>query len=277
MSAGTLLMPSQNSESLSATRTDLALRLIGHQLLLSAGDSVSRVLPVRQLDNSTFQLEFQSSFAFVPDTLAQVVQRSLINAKLSSHYIVKVVSCNNSNQIVYGYEFLAKQNVTTPCTGRTQPMGCYAIQIIFPDKITNADSGNTFLWMLTISMMALIGFVGVRYIRKEKIGSPIMTGEFITLGKYAFYNERRLLYHQSESIELSDKESRLLKIFASNQNEIIERDRLLKEVWEDDGVFVGRSLDVFVSKLRKKLQGDESLRIINIHGKGYKLETRVTQ
>ncbi len=59
---------------------------------------------------------------------------------------------------------------------------------------------------------------------------------------------------------------------AANQNQAMERDQLLKEVWEDDGVFVGRSLDVFISKLRKKLLHDAGIRIINIHGKGYKLE-----
>jgi DNA-binding winged helix-turn-helix (wHTH) protein len=73
-------------------------------------------------------------------------------------------------------------------------------------------------------------------------------------------------------IELSDEESRLLEIFATQQNQLIERDRLLKEVWEDDGVFTARSLDVFVSKLRKKLKGDPSIQITNVYGKGYKLE-----
>jgi len=55
-------------------------------------------------------------------------------------------------------------------------------------------------------------------------------------------------------------------------NEISNRKQLQKEVWEDDGVLVGRSLDVFISKLRKKLEADPAVRIINIHGKGYKLE-----
>ncbi|RYG36157.1 MAG: winged helix family transcriptional regulator, partial [Chitinophagaceae bacterium] len=55
-------------------------------------------------------------------------------------------------------------------------------------------------------------------------------------------------------------------------NETISRDTLQKEVWENEGVIVTRSLDVFVSKLRKKLEADENVKIINIHGKGYRLE-----
>jgi DNA-binding response OmpR family regulator len=81
-----------------------------------------------------------------------------------------------------------------------------------------------------------------------------------------------LLKNDAERIELSDKESRLLEIFARQQNQLITRDRLLKEVWEDDGIFTARSLDVFVSKLRKKLKSDPSIQIANVYGKGYKLE-----
>ena len=55
-------------------------------------------------------------------------------------------------------------------------------------------------------------------------------------------------------------------------NQIIKREELTKKVWEDNGVFVGRSLDTYISKLRKKLQDDDSIQLINIHGIGYKLE-----
>lgn len=55
-------------------------------------------------------------------------------------------------------------------------------------------------------------------------------------------------------------------------NTVVKRDELVKRVWEDQGVFVGRSLDTYISKLRKKLQEDDSIKITNIHGIGYKLE-----
>lgn len=274
LSAGTLLT-SKDADGLLETRTNLALRSIGHQLMLEAGDSSSQLLPVTQIDPLTFQLEFRGSFTFIPDTLVKVVQRKLEEKNLSSHYVVKVLNCNDRHQIVYGYEFAEKQDVTIPCQGRKQPVGCYVIQIVFPEN--KVGSYATYVWMFTISMMGLVGFVGMKYLGKEKDRDISIGGEFILLGKYAFYIERRILLYQQKSIELSDKETKLLKIFATNQNQTIDRDRLLKEVWEDDGVFVGRSLDVFVSKLRKKLQGDPSLRIINIHGKGYKLETGVIQ
>ena len=62
-----------------------------------------------------------------------------------------------------------------------------------------------------------------------------------------------------------------VQLFAESLNQLISRDELQKKVWEDNGVIVGRSLDTFSSKLRKKLSVDERLKIVNIHGKGYKL------
>ncbi|NJM80401.1 MAG: helix-turn-helix domain-containing protein [Flavobacterium sp.] len=64
----------------------------------------------------------------------------------------------------------------------------------------------------------------------------------------------------------------MLTIFMAQPNQIIKREELTKKVWEDNGVFVGRSLDTYISKLRNKLKADASVRLINIHGVGYKLE-----
>jgi DNA-binding response OmpR family regulator len=73
-------------------------------------------------------------------------------------------------------------------------------------------------------------------------------------------------------ISLSKKECELLTIFIANPNQIIKRDELTKKVWEDKGVFVGRSLDTYISRLRKKLKEDDSITLTNVHGVGYKLE-----
>ncbi len=81
-----------------------------------------------------------------------------------------------------------------------------------------------------------------------------------------------MLKTREDAIELTTKENQVLKILASNLNETLSRDQLQKEVWEDEGIFVGRSLDVFIFKLRKKLEVDPGIRIVNVHGKGYKLD-----
>ena len=84
--------------------------------------------------------------------------------------------------------------------------------------------------------------------------------------------KRNKLIKEAIEISLSKKECELLTIFMEQPNQLIKRDELTKKVWEDHGVFVGRSLDTYVSKLRNKLKEDTSVRLINIHGVGYKLE-----
>ena len=68
-----------------------------------------------------------------------------------------------------------------------------------------------------------------------------------------------------------------MAIFVDNPNQIIKRDELTKKVWEDHGVFVGRSLDTYISKLRKKLKDDDTIKLTNIHGVGYKLELNLNK
>src|SRR5688572_5538339 len=74
--------------------------------------------------------------------------------------------------------------------------------------------------------------------------------------------------------ELTSKEAKLLKLFCLNQNKVINRDIIQKAIWEDEGYFVGRSMDVFISRLRKLLKDDPAVAILNIHGVGYKLEVK---
>ena len=96
--------------------------------------------------------------------------------------------------------------------------------------------------------------------------------KYDTLGDFQFYPDQNKLVNGSNEISLSKKECELLAIFIANPNQIIKRDELTKRVWEDHGVIVGRSLDTYISKLRKKLKEDDSIKITNIHGVGYKLE-----
>jgi two-component system, OmpR family, response regulator len=73
---------------------------------------------------------------------------------------------------------------------------------------------------------------------------------------------------------LTNKEAKLLKLFCINLNQVINRDTIQKAIWEDEGYFVGRSMDVFISRLRKLLKDDPDVTITNVHGVGYKLEVR---
>ena len=97
--------------------------------------------------------------------------------------------------------------------------------------------------------------------------------ELPALGKLLFNVKDQRLLLGSEVISLTDKECKVLKLLHKNFGELIPRETLMQEVWINEGVITGRSLDMFISKLRKKLSVDPDLRITNIHGKGYRLET----
>jgi two-component system, OmpR family, response regulator len=92
-----------------------------------------------------------------------------------------------------------------------------------------------------------------------------------TVGQYRFdYNKQRLML-QGQEIKLTTKENELLYLLCQNKNGIMERSYALKNIWGDDNYFNGRSMDVYIAKLRKHLQEDKTVEILNIHGKGFKL------
>ena len=80
-----------------------------------------------------------------------------------------------------------------------------------------------------------------------------------------------LLTYLGESMQLSGKETDLLLLLCAHENQTLQRDQILRLVWEDEGDYIGRTLDVFISKLRKKLEADPRVKIMNIRGVGYKL------
>jgi DNA-binding response OmpR family regulator len=120
--------------------------------------------------------------------------------------------------------------------------------------------------------LSLVGFyVKDKFRKKEEKETVVENNDYIQLGNFQFYTEDNVLTIENKSITLSEKETKALKIFAENINQIVEREKLMKEIWEDEGIVViSRNVDVLVSKLRKKLSDDNSIKFINVHGRGYK-------
>ncbi len=91
------------------------------------------------------------------------------------------------------------------------------------------------------------------------------------IGKYTFDTQKQTLLADGKVQKLTTKECELLSLLCQHMNEILERNFALKSIWIDDNYFNARSMDVYITKLRKLLKDDPSVEIINIHGKGYKL------
>ena len=93
----------------------------------------------------------------------------------------------------------------------------------------------------------------------------------LTIGMFTFNANERKLTNGDVAEKLTTKEAQLLKLLAQSQNEVVDRELALKSIWGDDSYFNSRSMDVYITKLRKYLRPDTHLEIINVHGKGFKL------
>lgn len=95
--------------------------------------------------------------------------------------------------------------------------------------------------------------------------------EVFSLGKYVFDANKQLLTSVDKTVNLTTKESDLLKMLCQHPNQVLERNYALKSIWKDDNYFNARSMDVYITKIRKHLSDEPKIQILNVHGKGYKL------
>jgi two-component system, OmpR family, response regulator len=110
--------------------------------------------------------------------------------------------------------------------------------------------------------------------RNDDLNKEAENKEF-TLGSYHFNPKLRELTHNSQTQTLSPKENELLKMLAEHMNDLLPREAALKKIWGSDTYFNGRSMDVYIAKLRKYLKEDDTIEIVNIHGNGFRLVTPV--
>lgn len=108
-------------------------------------------------------------------------------------------------------------------------------------------------------------------LRRTTSPPVIKKTESYVIGNYSFYPLKQLLYYKDQPVKLTTKESELLELLCQQGNEILERNFALRTIWIDDNYFNARSMDVYITRLRKYLMKDPSVKILNIHGKGYKL------
>lgn len=111
----------------------------------------------------------------------------------------------------------------------------------------------------------------IEAILRRTLGEADNTQVVFKLGRFTFDARKQTLSDVNDSTKLTTKESELLRLLCVNANKVLERNYALKTIWVDDNYFNARSMDVYITKLRKHLKDEEGIEIINIHGKGYKL------
>ena len=251
-------------------KVKIALRDVGNKLLLSEKDSTSLILPVKEITKSKYELSFQSDLSFEPNMMVSIIEKSFRKAQLPSTYLVEVIQCTDE-EVGYSYQMTEIDETTIiPCRGRSLPVNCYTIEVRFTEM--KASSFNTATGIY-IFLFVIFIVMDLFFFRKKQADNTTEANEtYAILGSFQFYPDQNKLIKEAIEISLSKKECELLKIFIANPNQIVTRDELTKKVWEDNGVIVGRSLDTYISKIRKKLKEDKAIKLTNVHGVGYKLE-----
>ncbi len=139
------------------------------------------------------------------------------------------------------------------------------------DTIEGFNAGADDYITKPFSMEELMARVTAVLRRTNKVRSSEGDDVDFKVGKYQFNSEKQILQHNGVEQKLTTKESQLLRLLCIHKNDVLDRTFALKSIWHDDNYFNGRSMDVYIAKLRKYLKDDSKVEIINIHGKGFKL------
>jgi len=137
------------------------------------------------------------------------------------------------------------------------------------DKIAGFESGGDDYIVKPFSIEELLLRIGV-FLRRNKSSNG--QSEEYPIGKFTFNFTNLSLHYGTEAKILTNKEAEVLRLLCENRNRVLKREEILKTVWGDDDYFLGRSMDVFISKLRKYLKEDPAVQIVNYHGVGFRLE-----
>ncbi len=144
-------------------------------------------------------------------------------------------------------------------------------KVMLEDKLEGFRAGGDDYIVKPFSMEELFARIEV-FLRRTNGSND--ESESFTIGDFVFDTKNFKLVHPSGEKTLTQKEAEVMKLLCATKERVLKREEILKTVWGDDDYFMGRSLDVFISKLRKYLKEDPRVEIVNYHGVGFKLEVK---
>ena len=252
-------------------RVNLALRQVAHHLLFAQGDSTSPISPVQYDGESGFTLPIKRSFDY--DLLPDLLEQAFVDYHITAPYELLVISCGQGVPLL-GFNKYAVSQQSVPCLGREQPVGCTNIFVQFEEEKDYFIVPKSALAWFIFPLLLGLGLFVVKKKKLVPIGRQDVNPnpDYFPLGQFCYEPQNQRLIKGGNPIELTFRENKLLNLFTTHPNTVLERAQILSVVWEDEGVIVGRSLDVFISRLRKILKSDSSVQIKTIHGVGYRLE-----
>ncbi len=145
------------------------------------------------------------------------------------------------------------------------------------DRITGLTIGGDDYITKPFSMEELLLKIRIFLKRSLNIGENTNDQNYYKVGRFNFYFDSLILDCNGERKTLTYKEAELLRYFCDNPNKVLSRSDILIQVWGSDDYYLGRSLDVFISRLRKYLSSDENIKILNLHGIGFRFNAGITK
>lgn len=255
---------------LEPTQVNLAIRRAIDLLLRDAGDSVSLIPPVLHSSEGIWRVRVDHPFDY--DLLPRVLQSSFEVYKIQEHYEVALRHCQDDILELGFNKVDAQSGKWIPCQGREGTSNCYVVEVIFPEIKNSLGATIGYLWLAAGVFCCVFGWLIFRWLS----GKTIQTGkELLVFGNSTFDVNGQLLNSGGEQYSLTFREAKLLQVLVVNMEQVVERDQLIQLVWGEEGVQVSRSLDVFISRLRKKLSNDDSISIVAVHGVGYRFQKLV--
>jgi len=257
--------------SYNSDKINLALRQVSHHLYKLCGDDTSRIPPVSSIGSNKFEIELNQSLDY--DEIPDLLNQALKDYNIKEKYYLTIRSCDEGN-IVLGFNNIAFVNKEIPCQGREIDSGCNILSLTILDE--ERDKNKLLFYGIALLGLGGLLFFWSQWTKNNSGNIPIEIeqeeSKNLSLGSTVFDLKNLKLYVGETEKNLTFREAKLLNYFLEHQNKILKREDILSHVWEDEGVIVGRSLDVFISRLRKILKEDTSLKIANIHGVGYRFE-----
>ncbi|MEO1437707.1 MAG: winged helix-turn-helix domain-containing protein [Bacteroidota bacterium] len=243
----------------------LAIRAIGDDFLTNARDFNTPVPPLQEMDDWTLRLHFPKTIFINPDSLADLTLTHL-TSDIASRVIVNVHE-TTSGKLVYGFEINHLNQKEIPCLGRRLPLADYFVEFSFYEQQTIRLGLNGFTVGLLGSLLAVFGLIQITLSKEKKTSAPAK--KTLHVKGIQLDLDRNQIRTKDQEIRLTEKEVQIFSIFIQNEGQLVTRAHLTQEVWLNQGVMTSRSLDMYISRLRKKLKPLSNTEILNQRGKGY--------
>ncbi len=264
--------PAKKEVALPAEKVNLALRRTADALLRETGDSTSRIPPVEQITPLIWLVRLQHTFNY--DGLPALLQSSFDVYGIARNYDVAVLRCEDGTlQVGYNFQDFS-QNNAAPCRGRELPADCYNLQLTFSAGDEKPSRLPLTGWLLSGLTSIALYFLGRKWLQMPEKAITVLPAEVpgLHFGQSHLDVANLQLVCGNMCHALTYREAKLLNLFAERPNQVLERCFILENVWADEGILVGRSVDMFVSRLRKMLRDDPSVQLVAVHGVGYRME-----